>query len=402
MLFEPARHEALTQCCWNEAAVRAHIARIVAETHAAWRGEEGLWPIHPIDVSDERPDPMKTLYYGAAGVIWALEDLADQGAAARGRDYRPALVGLAPRVQADALRLTHRRNFGFLPGETGILMLQARLGLPIDEDVLAAAITAHRDDPSEGLLAGAPGVMLACLHRLESTGEDRWADLYRATADAVWDRWRYNDAAGCWLWRQDLYGDQAHQLGALHGYAGVAYVFLKGRVLLTPSRQAELIRRIGEAVSVTALREGSLVNWPFEAGGGAHPGSGALRVQHCVGAPGMINGLAGLPHDPETDALLTSAGELIWAAGPLAKHPCLCHGIPGSGFAFLKLHARTSDAIWLERARAFAMHAIGQNNAFTAFHGQRKYSLWTGDLGLALYLWACVAADAAFPTLDRF
>ena len=75
MLFEPARHEALTQCSWNEAAVRAHIARIVAETHAAWRGEEGLWPIHPIDVSDERPDRMKTLYYGAAGVIWALASM---------------------------------------------------------------------------------------------------------------------------------------------------------------------------------------------------------------------------------------------------------------------------------------------------------------------------------------
>jgi hypothetical protein len=28
--------------------------------------------------------------------------------------------------------------------------------------------------------------------------------------------------------------------------------------------------------------------------------------------------------------------------------------------------------------------------------------LWTGDLGTALYLQSCIAADAAMPTLDRF
>lgn len=402
VLFEPDRHELLTTTPWDAAAARAHIARIVEETHGAWRGEDGLWPIHPTDVSIERPDPMKNLYYGAAGVIWALEDLADQGAAARGGDCRTALAGLLPRVAADARRLSGQRNFGFLPGETGILMLQARLGLAIDENALAAGISAHRDDVSEGLLAGAPGVMLACLFHLEATGEARWADLYSTIAEAVWDRWTYNDAAGCWLWRQDLYGEQAHQLGALHGFAGVAFAFLKGQRLLSPDRRGELIRRVRETMAVTALREGGLVNWPFEAGGNAHPGSGALRLQHCVGAPGMINCLCGLPPDPETDALLTGAGNLIWTAGPLAKHPCLCHGAPGSGFAFLKLHARTGEAIWLERARAYAMHAIGQNDAFTALHGQRKYSLWTGDLGLALYLHACITADPAFPTLDRF
>jgi hypothetical protein len=48
------------------------------------------------------------------------------------------------------------------------------------------------------------------------------------------------------------------------------------------------------------------------------------------------------------------------------------------------------------------MHAIAQSDAAHARHGQRKFSLWTGDLGLALFLDSCIRADAAFPTLDDF
>ena len=30
------------------------------------------------------------------------------------------------------------------------------------------------------------------------------------------------------------------------------------------------------------------------------------------------------------------------------------------------------------------------------------YSLWTGDLGFAIYLWDCLHATARFPSLDVF
>jgi len=55
---------------------------------------------------------------------------------------------------------------------------------------------------------------------------------------------------------------------------------------------------------------------------------------------------------------------------------------------------------WLERATAFAMHAIAQSDAEATSLGQRRYSLWTGDLGLACYLWECSGATARFPTVD--
>ena len=35
-------------------------------------------------------------------------------------------------------------------------------------------------------------------------------------------------------------------------------------------------------------------------------------------------------------------------------------------------------------------------------YGQRKFSLWTGDLGLAVFLSDCIAATSRFPMLDVF
>ena len=71
-----------------------------------------------------------------------------------------------------------------------------------------------------------------------------------------------------------------------------------------------------------------------------------------------------------------------------------------NGYAFLKLHALTGDELWLERARRFAMHALLQVERERAQVGQGRYSLLTGDVGAALYVQACIEADARFPILD--
>ena len=46
--------------------------------------------------------------------------------------------------------------------------------------------------------------------------------------------------------------------------------------------------------------------------------------------------------------------------------------------------------------------AIGQLFAAERSVGELRYSLWTGDLGLAIYLVDCIRGDARFPTLDTF
>jgi hypothetical protein len=80
----------------------------------------------------------------------------------------------------------------------------------------------------------------------------------------------------------------------------------------------------------------------------------------------------------------------------------LCHGTAGNGFALLTHFTRTGDELWLERARRFAVHAAGQVAAARARHGRGRYTLWTGDLGTARYLQACLAGDSDLPTIDRW
>jgi len=62
----------------------------------------------------------------------------------------------------------------------------------------------------------------------------------------------------------------------------------------------------------------------------------------------------------------------------------------------------TGKVLWLERARAFAMHAMAQSDAEAGLQGARRYSLWACDLGVAVFVWGCIVGNAAFPALDVF
>ena len=61
-----------------------------------------------------------------------------------------------------------------------------------------------------------------------------------------------------------------------------------------------------------------------------------------------------------------------------------------------------NDLMWLERVRSFAMTAIVQYRETRDQLGRGRYSLWTGDIGLAVYLWDCLTAEPKFPTIDVF
>ena len=120
---------------------------------------------------------------------------------------------------------------------------------------------------------------------------------------------------------------------------------LRGRHLLEPSRADEMLRRIHETVHATALIEGPHANWPNNVGPTTRPSPLPIVVQHCNGAPGIINSLAEFPNDARwpIDALLQQAGELVWDRRTADQ---ISQPVPrrsGSGYAFLKLYARTGD-----------------------------------------------------------
>ncbi|MDQ2968700.1 MAG: lanthionine synthetase, partial [Actinomycetota bacterium] len=120
---------------------------------------------------------------------------------------------------------------------------------------------------------------------------------------------------------------------------------------------------------------------------------GQIRTQWCHGAPGIVATLAPILDEE----LAVAGGELTWRAGPLRKGANLCHGTAGNGYAFLALLESTGDERWLTRARAFAMHAADQVEHSRSDYGQGRYTLWTGDLGTALYLADCIDGGGKLP-----
>ena len=389
-LFDPVRHEPLLDRAWDAGVAADAIVSIVTEIQAA-ASPEGIWP-SPENAGEP---PAMGLYFGSAGTVWALDYLAREGAAPAGpsfADHVPAMLASNHAVHT-AMKMQTR---SYLLAGAGILLLQYRLAPSAAvADALAVIVAENTDDPALELMWGAPGTMLAALFMHRETGEARWAEQFRAGAQALEQTFVFDEATGAFLWCQDLYGRTTKHIGAVHGFAGNAHVLWAGRHLLEPEVWARWSSRIAETLRATAQRGEAGVNWPAEAP--THP---KALVQHCHGAPGMITTL-GLLDEP-IDDLLLAGGELTWTAGPLTKGANLCHGTAGNGYAFLKLFERTGDQLWLDQARSFAMHAIGQSDAEAETLGRRDPTLWNGDPGLACYLLDCIEARARFPTMDVF
>lgn len=333
-------------------------------------------------------------------MIWSLDYLAKLGLAESTPDFSPAFDVLLAANHAQAGE-SQSGTDGYLIADCGPLLVAARLfGPDRVSERLANVIDANQSNPVQELMWGSPGTMLAAVFMYEWTGNKEWAQRFQRDANALWENMEYDVAADCYLWRQELYGSSVLMLGGVHGFAGNAFVLLRGSKLLSVTEQQRWTERFERTLTATAATQDGLVNWPPSVGT-PRPGREKLLVQHCHGAPGMINCLAQLPAAEITNLLLL-AGELIWLAGPLAKGSNLCHGTAGNGYAFLKLFQRTQDDKWLYRARRFAMHSIEQCNSDFQRYGRHRYSLWTGDLGLAIYLWHCIEGIDSFPTMDVF
>ncbi len=405
MLFMPERHTALDAAPWDETAVSEAI-QAIADDACERFDPHTLWPPHPGDADKDRPDrPLVALYDGAAGVVWALQHLRERGAATVAFDATAAVDGLLERRHADFAPDAMQRPSFFLC-DAGILLLQWKLRREEAlADALHAVIESNLRNPAREALWGSPGTLVAALHMLDATGDDRWRDLFGRGVAILWEEMEavQHSAGGApvWLWTQDLYGKRVRYLGAGHGFAGNVYPVLRGARWLEPAIVRAFEERAFETLAIAATRCDGQANWEpnFDRVAVGFPSK--PMVQDCHGAPGIVCRLATTTHAPLRE-LLREGGELIWAAGPLSKPPGLCHGTDGNGYAFLKLHAMSGESIWLDRARAFAMHALRQSEHARAGLGRRRYALWTGDLGLAVYLWSCINADPALPTLDRF
>jgi hypothetical protein len=200
------------------------------------------------------------------------------------------------------------------------------------------------------------------------------------------------DAEGWWT--QRLYGQELRGLTPPHGLVGNVQVLASS----LEDVDSEVTDRARAILAATAVIEDGLANWPPRSRPELPGPDGQIRVQWCAGSPGIVtSAFAYLDEE-----LLVAGAELPWRTGPPGreKGPGICHGTAGNGYAFLKAFERLGDEVWLTRARRFALHALDQVARLRRERGRGRYSLWTGDVGVALYVSDCIAGTGVYPVLD--
>ena len=381
MLYPAEAHAPLTDEQWDENRVRRAISAIVADADAA-HDPDALWPAHEWD-GWQAAIPLKNLYVGAAGVVWALDALRRRGHAETTLPLAEVAVRALELWRAEPdfvgadLQLPKPPESGLLTGETGILLVAWRLAPSeaLASDLLER-VTSNIANEAEEIMWGAPGTLLAARAMSDWTGEERWREVARETAEALWAR----RTEGRWTVR--LYGEVRQGLTPPHGLVGNVVAL---RPHLDADREEQLLRDAAAVLAAHATVEDGRASWISR--------DGEPRLQWCAGAPGMLIHAA----DYLDGELLSGAAELVWAAGPFGdeKGAGICHGTAGNGYALLRMFEHTGDERWLARARAFAVHALEQVERMPG-----RYSLFTGGVGAALFAADCIDARAAYPVLD--
>jgi hypothetical protein len=376
-LYRPEAFEQLTDTPWDEARARDRIRDIVADTDAAFRGPKLFWKAHEWDRWNAT-SPMKNLYVGTAGVLWGLDQLRRRGYAETALEVADLAVrnlelfrDKPDYIKLPAFKPPEPRDSALFLGEAGILLVAYKLGNREYAADLRRRLVANVDNEAEEIFWGVPGSLIAAA---AIGDESSWNTL----SAALLSRRGENG-----LWTQRLYGQEYQSLTPPHGLVGIVQA-------LGIESVKEDARQI---LAASAHRENGFANWPPRPRPDLPGPDGQIRLQWCTGAPGIVTAA----WDYLDEDLLLAGAELIWRAGPHGdeKGPNICHGTAGNGYAFLKTFARTGDERWLERARRFAMHALEQAERL-----EPRYSLWTGQLGVALYAADCIDTRALYPFME--
>ena len=259
MLYDPARHEPLIERHWDERHARDAIARIVADTEARFSAD-AYWPMHPRDVEGSDDGPAWPLYHGACGVIWALTYLEGMGAATLARNYLPFVEPVRVR-NAQWLAAFGPNASSYLMGDVPNLLLEYGIRpRSATLDRLETLIESNVDHPARELMWGSPGTMLAALFLHDRTGEARWSDLFRGTADKLRSQLAWCDKFGCEYWTQDLYGQKSTYLDAVHGFVATALPLIRGRHLLGSDAWTGWSATIANTIRATATHENGMTS----------------------------------------------------------------------------------------------------------------------------------------------
>lgn len=377
----------------DEKSVRC-ISDIVASSVAGHSGK-GLWPSHVDDLENPNDQPnifYTDMYFGSAGILWALDRLKTFGYSSE-LDYESLIEECLKRHLCQDL--SYYTPSSYFLGELGVRLIKHQVA-PSDENAAQLVRLAEEGCKTKGMdpMLGLPGMLVGLslvdldepkVTLILKRGVLRLLDGLTSSLKQAESGQKspLSDATGRFY------------LGAAHGIAGVLYSCYVASAKVGDKSNIELIRaQARNLLHRMSILSENRVNWPTELGGVK------LVAQWCHGAPGIITSLAPIfrPTDEREVEILEQAGHLIYEAGPLRKGVGLCHGTAGNGFSMLYLHRLTGKKAWLERAQTFAMNAISQHEEIRQVTLPR-HSLWTGDLGLAMYLLSFSCPELGLPTL---
>ncbi|KAI6187150.1 LanC-like protein 3-like protein [Aphelenchoides besseyi] len=247
----------------------------------------------------------------------------------------------------------------------------------------------------DDILNGRSGFLLAVQQIKKATGYSVLSDaeIQRVLKAIIrsgrrYSRQHHSPAPLFYQWHQKEY------LGAAHGLSGVLQALLSFWDLLAEDERVDVKQTLDWLCSIQQP-DG---NFPSSSGHIGY-GKGEDELVHwCHGAPGVVHLLIQALVLFSEDQYLQSAKrcvELIWYKGILRKGFGLCHGIAGTGYAMLLLYRVVNDPLLLERAKAFAMIMMDQNNyRMFPIHRTVFFEGWAGAL--------CFLVDVHNPVRAQF
>jgi hypothetical protein len=329
-------------------------------------------------------------------VLWALHALRSRGRADGVLDLARAVSRTHERWRREpdlmrGIQLPSAAEAGLLTGESGILMT-AWLVEPTAElaERLHERIRENADNEAIEIMWGAPGTMLAAAELHRRTGEARWADAWRESAGKVLAA---RTVEG--LWESRLYGEVRRSLTPPHGIAGNVHALLDGGDLLDAEMRRMLQREASEVLRRTAVVEDGLATWPAGAADG--PRRRGRRDPASVVRRGTGHRARGRGVSRRGPAARGGGARLAGGRARRGEGRRDLSRTAGNGYALLRTFERTGDERWLDRARRFATHALEQVE-----RREGRFSLWTGDLGVALFASDCIDARARYPVLETW
>jgi hypothetical protein len=257
-MFQRTRHFAPTFRAWDPSEARKAIMEIAADAMTVV-DPTTLWPSHPMD--DGVGDGNGSLYFGASGVIWALDYLRRVRATSDEQDLVPLLLTALERNAPWFAMTAYSDHASLLMGELGILLVQMRLS-PAQAlaDRIYALLASNSDLPIVELMWGLPGCMLGCIHMRIMTRDCRFVELFQLQATRLLADLEMEDDGP--IWTQELYGRRQRWLGPVHGFAGNMLPLLHGWEWLTAEQRAIVSAAVPRTLAAHAVSSDEGTNWP--------------------------------------------------------------------------------------------------------------------------------------------